>query len=525
MPYQVLIADDEEIIRQGMPYLLDWTALDCTMVAQVANGQEAIRYIENHPSGVDIIVSDIRMPIVDGLSVARYVAQSNLPIQVIILTAYADFSYAQEAIQYSVTDFILKSDIAEGLPTAVNKAKELLFKKRQEHKRVLDAEYIFKKSKRTQMENLLRGSLQGTVPPILPEALRASCRYYLAVYEISQCRQVSRNTDAPMMVETNIITVALKDYETVTITLSPTQYCSLIFFDHPQQTIHGLLKGFHDIISILEGYAQTTVFVGVSLQHTSLTSLSAAYQQAIGALNDSVIHHNKVNLYSKAALRPSSDSSKLPHIQQFITSFIDTLKSDHPDEILPMLEQYHSDFLAGGGALEAFKLNILLIYTTLTSDVGQMDVHDQWENLHADEVFYQAVESSRTFRGVYNSLHRFISLYLEILKESKGLQNNLIRQVSSYIHKNYNQNINLQTIADTFMVSSGYLSRLYRKETGVSLITALNTRRMEVAKRLLADPTNKVFEVAKIVGIEDPTYFTHLFTKYTGMNPTSYRNQ
>ena len=75
------------------------------------------------------------------------------------------------------------------------------------------------------------------------------------------------------------------------------------------------------------------------------------------------------------------------------------------------------------------------------------------------------------------------------------------------------------------MVSSGYLSRLYRKETGVSLITALNTRRMEVAKRLLADPTNKVFEVAKIVGIEDPTYFTHLFTKYTGMNPTSYRNQ
>ena len=106
-----------------------------------------------------------------------------------------------------------------------------------------------------------------------------------------------------------------------------------------------------------------------------------------------------------------------------------------------------------------------------------------------------------------------------------GTQSSLIRQVNSYIHKNYNQNISLQTIADTFLVSCGHLSRLYRKETGVSLISAINNRRIEVAKRLLKDPRNRVFEVARAVGIEEPTYFTHLFTQVTGVSPSAYRKQ
>ena len=92
--------------------------------------REVISFLEKVPAGVDIIISDIRMAGSDGLDIARYVSQNNVPVQVIFLTAYADFSYAKTAIEYSVTDFVLKSDISEGLPRAVEKAKALLVKSR-----------------------------------------------------------------------------------------------------------------------------------------------------------------------------------------------------------------------------------------------------------------------------------------------------------------------------------------------------------------------------------------------------------
>ena len=85
MAYRVLIADDEEIIRQGIEFLVDWERLDCSIVERCANGQEVIRFLEQSPSGVDIIISDIRMAGADGLDIARYVSQNQIPVQVIFL--------------------------------------------------------------------------------------------------------------------------------------------------------------------------------------------------------------------------------------------------------------------------------------------------------------------------------------------------------------------------------------------------------------------------------------------------------
>ena len=201
------------------------------------------------------------------------------------------------------------------------------------------------------------------------------------------------------------------------------------------------------------------------------------------------------------------------------------MRSDSPETILGMLEDYCASFIKSGEPFHIFKKNMLSVYTVLTADVKQMDMMDEWEMQKADESFYTTVETSKTFFGIYESLRKYLALYLRLRENFSGTQSSLIRQVNSYIHKNYNQNISLQTIADTFLVSCGHLSRLYRKETGVSLISAINNRRIEVAKRLLKDPRNRVFEVARAVGIEEPTYFTHLFTQVTGVSPSAYRKQ
>lgn len=163
MAYRVLIADDEEIIRQGIEFLVDWERLDCSIVERCANGQEVIRFLEQSPSGVDIIISDIRMAGADGLDIARYVSQNQIPVQVIFLTAYADFSYAKTAIEYSVTDFVLKSDISEGLPRLWRKPSPSR-PKAEEQKKRLDAEKLSRQNRRYHLESLLRSVALGTGP-------------------------------------------------------------------------------------------------------------------------------------------------------------------------------------------------------------------------------------------------------------------------------------------------------------------------------------------------------------------------
>lgn len=122
--YRVMIADDEPIVRKALQVLTNWESIDCQIVYIASDGQEVIDNIAN--TNPDIIITDIKMPVADGLSIAKYVKENALPIKVIFLTAYADFSYARTALQYGVTDYVTKDGGFDGLQEALENAKKLL---------------------------------------------------------------------------------------------------------------------------------------------------------------------------------------------------------------------------------------------------------------------------------------------------------------------------------------------------------------------------------------------------------------
>lgn len=122
--WKVMIADDEPYIREGMEKLIPWRELGCELVCSVSNGQEALDYFKEQLP--DIIILDIKMPLVSGLEVAAYITEQNLDIRVILLTAYTDFQYAHTAIKLGVCDYIVKTFALEEVPEAVRKiTKEL----------------------------------------------------------------------------------------------------------------------------------------------------------------------------------------------------------------------------------------------------------------------------------------------------------------------------------------------------------------------------------------------------------------
>lgn len=117
--YRVLIVDDEPLIREGLINLVDWVSFGCEVVSAAQNGEEALSYLMQYP--VDIVVCDIRMPLMDGLELGERIAQLGLEAKIIYLSAYSNFDYAQAALKLSAADYVLKSDYIERVPEAVSK--------------------------------------------------------------------------------------------------------------------------------------------------------------------------------------------------------------------------------------------------------------------------------------------------------------------------------------------------------------------------------------------------------------------
>lgn len=128
--WKVMIADDENYMLEAMENLIDWKKMDCQLVYKAGNGQEVLDQIKKNPP--DIIITDIKMPLVNGIEVAKYVYDHMIPAKVIILSAYAEFQYAQEAIKYDVCGYIIKTSMIEMLPGMIEKAIKKLSLPHQE---------------------------------------------------------------------------------------------------------------------------------------------------------------------------------------------------------------------------------------------------------------------------------------------------------------------------------------------------------------------------------------------------------
>lgn len=142
MIFTLLVVDDEAVIRKGISSFINWDSLDCQVAGTASNGLEAIEFIKEHPT--DIIITDIKMPVMDGLAVARYAYENYPETKVILLTGYADFEYAKTAIKYNVSAFILKPTNKKDLIEAIQSAQKQIVTSRK-HSSIAKEEIAFLK--------------------------------------------------------------------------------------------------------------------------------------------------------------------------------------------------------------------------------------------------------------------------------------------------------------------------------------------------------------------------------------------
>lgn len=516
---RVLIAEDEVILRKGIVSLIDWNGLDCQIIADVSNGKEACSYIEQN--NVDLIVTDISMPQMTGLELANYAYEQNQEIAVIILTAYSNFEYAKQAIECGVYRYILKSNFVNELPIVVAEAAKVLKSKQQKEK--------FSNVSSDKMKSLfLKGVIDGTIQDEQKITQWFSLQefslknYYLILFELNIMETSEFDKVQTDIIEStrNFLDLSIKPYPHLTCSMSKNTILTVINAEDEsnKDSLYVLVLIANEILNTVKNYMSFDINIGISNQHSTSKNMKVAYHEAAAALGQ-IYSPDHICLYRDIYIEQSEKNSiKTKNIAEKILLLI---KQKNKAEIYNCLDLLFQKFKKNEMDSQQIEIEILKLFSYCILNLSNYQIRIQnSESIYKNTVSKLMNISSPAVKR--NILYQaFVQTIQHNCYDSHNC-NGLVHQVNHYIKQNYMKAVKLDDLSNYLHVNSSYLSRLYKKETGKSIISYLNSYRIQIAKQLLLSGNYMIAEIGSMVGIDDPAYFTNVFTKYTGESPKNY---
>ena len=508
MKYKVIVADDEDVIRKGIVYLIDWDKLNCEIVQECTDGLQVLKYLEKNTA--DIVITDIKMPKLSGIELMEEIDKKHKGLKMILVTAYTDFEFARKALRYGAVDFVVKNDIITDLPKAVKKAVWQYETEKKEREKEQISEREYQNIQGYVLESLLLSKALNA-----PEDIE---RYGLndRSYCVCSCEValLDKKWDLQAIVQMlkNFLDIIENkhDYHIVNVHSSG---MSLIISE-PKETglaLRDVTTMCGEILRLVDELMGINIKFGVSTIIHDVTELSRTFHEAAMALSRAADSGNEIILYVE-----ESESSGASHLNEYGTKITDALFDKNPDAAKELLEQMKQEITDIRYPLHKAKIKMINLCSAVFRRFGEIYVSDTAEDMESR--FYLRISQSTTLYSLFQVCREMIDETNQVIS-GRLEKHDLVDQISRYISANYQSNITLQDIADQIHISSAYVSRLFRNKTGITITEAINRARIDQAKLLLGNPEYKVYEIAQMVGFEDAAYFTSVFTKYVGCSP------
>lgn len=471
--WKVMLADDEKSIRTALGTLIDWQSLDCEVVYMARSGQDVLDHIGQYRP--DLLITDIRMPGVDGVELANRLSGSELPIPIIFLTAYTDFSYAQAAVRYSVADYIVKPNVLEELPQAIRRIQERFGMQPAEQRRRIQQE-------------VLRALLDDTFT--VEEQPRANLAAYAQLKSGGGPFQLIVVQDLSGQLR-RLAKTCFAQWDAVMFSVSANEFAFLLMHTLPERAqieqACGALLGFSS--SLL----QMVAGVCVSEPFSSIDALRAAYDRCSGVL---------CRTFRKQAFN----------------LFFASLQGGSPEQIDAELEALLSA-CEKGSVRTVRSVGVLMLVRCLRI---LREINPEYSQIFIDSAIQDRIYEFKSM-WEFRRLAQDMTMQMRtILSDRQNQTDWLITEVNDFIAQNYCGHVTLAEIADSVHVNRSYLSRIYKERTGKNVFDVINARRVEKAKELLQTTNMRVYEVALFVGFEDAAYFSRFFKRYTGVSPKKF---
>ncbi|WP_339233750.1 response regulator [Paenibacillus sp. FSL R5-0517] len=522
---KVILADDEPIIIKGLQKLINWSSLGMEIIGQASEGNELMRMLEqNHP---DLIISDIKMPNMTGIDIIKTIKENALPVKVIFISAYQEFSYARDAVSYGALDYLLKPIRRTQLEQVLLRAARLITEEHEDKLRQGKLKHLEKKVHLEQREEGISRLIEGTLSknsdyyPLICNVLRGP-QYCIGIMdvewgEVGQ-KWNDKETRLALFAVGNILNELITEPAIGQVLLYGDKYVYICGFDNEQDS-REMAKEIHRNI---RQYLKLGSTIGISSMIDQLFNLPDAYQQARYA-NDLkyFLGIDKVIEFNGAPLAAKSRVIEIYSLQR--QAAIHFIENDQKmgmkiwKELLEMIRLAHF----GDRTLAISTCLSSLLY--LVQELEKSGLLTTEQSVLRDQAQVR-LSQLKTYNQVLHEMIRIVEDLLMIIEnESGNKEKAVLAKVKQFIETHYHEEVTLESVANITYMNSSYFSFFFKKHTGKNFKQYLTEVRLKHAIRMLLHTDFMVYEIAEKVGYHNPRHFSDIFRKAFGQLPNEYR--
>ncbi|OKP90978.1 DNA-binding response regulator [Paenibacillus helianthi] len=532
--WKIAIIDDERQVLRGMRRAIPWDDLGAEWAGEALNGEDGLEMIRN--ACPDIVITDLYMPVMSGLDMMEQLRQEGFQGKIIIFSGYSDFEHARQALRFQVSDYVSKPISLPTLKSILTKVIQELEVEEEKRARQWELECKMTLYEPFVEKEWVRSAAVGTLDHAYKDSTRLPPSYLywqerkhvtvgidLIRDERARCLSVSDWNLFRFAVSNIACEVARKVFPELEYTELHSTRSLLIIHpgpEHPEELENKLEELGIRLNDSIGGYLKLVTRIGIGGVKDTWMKLSDSTEEAFRAMDQRVLRvvsAHEVYRYRENSSEPGSvalfpvkfsyklatamKTSQEAEAHQLVLEYITEMKKQEgmSQGYVQMLGSELWGIITYSLYESGFVLDDLFTNDQIAKEISSLIVPDQLANWLMDKI--TRICSSRQWKG--SSKHRQVVDFM-----------------TSYIHEHYAEELTLAELSDKVFISRNHLSIIFKNITGETFNNYLTRVRIEKARELLIERKMLVYEVAERVGYKNIPYFSTLFKKITGMNPT-----
>ena len=534
---KVFLVEDEMVIRRGIKNSIDWEKEGYIFCGEASDGELAYPMIIKEKP--DILITDIRMPFMDGLELCKLVKKELPNIKILILSGYDEFDYAKEAIRLGVTEYLLKPISSGKLLEALNGVSESI--RREKEDKDLVRKYMEEMRENTEhekqkfFEQMIAGNLS------MADALETGKKYEMnlsaGMYNLLLFRftlgEENRKSGELLGEAEYAIEKLTERLEYVfEFQRGVEGWVFLLMADNEEQMSERVKELSKDLEEIMKNYSTIAYFGGIGQPVARLRELEESFREAERALAarftmelNRIISVEDIRMAQNVDTLDDIEITSFGEIEKTRTMLEKFLNNGAEDEIDEFVDVYINELPE-----ENLKSVLMRQYIIMDAYIVMMSFCEKIEGIEGEmqaqsEELKNSMKTSQTLEEIKNYIRMLLKKIIGVRDTISGRRySDIIEIAKDQIRKTYmSDEISLNTIAAEVGMSPSYFSSIFSKEMGKTFVEYLTEIRMDRAKELLMCSSMKTSEIGYEVGYKDPHYFSYIFKKTQNCTPKEFR--
>ena len=523
--YKVIVVDDETWICKLIRKIVDWNNLGFDIIADAGDGLSALNLIkEHHP---DLVITDIRMPSLDGIELIKTVRELNIDTEFMIISGYSDFEYARNAIKFDAFGYIVKPLDKDELQDILLSVKEKIDKKHH-------IKTIIEYRGSHLLENEIKKIINHQRKSIGVEELNSQFgtqfsdgEFGVVVFKQDFFSRETLNSHQESDYQRFLAGVkeTIQEYITEAIWYTDTVGSKGIFiFNYAKRD--SLRRGLSQIMAAYQQEKshkdQIDLTIGMGEPVTELGGIGKSFSTAMSAIYTRMVVGTGRIIDAQTELPGSKYDHSFSDLrnEKRLSAYFDVFDiKNASEEIANILRKADRELHNNPAAYHTAAVSII---RTLFKIMEQKQIQLDHTTKDLAELYIENCLSKIKIEAYLNQIVKeFDAVHSETKQEGNDM---MISEIRAYIMDNYKSDIRLEDVAKLVCLNPTYVSEVFKKKTGENFTDYLSDYRINMAKELLKNIRYKVIDVSAMVGYKDSKYFSRLFKKKVGVNPTDYRN-